>query len=435
MNINVIGGGLAGVEVAYKLSKNGILVNLYEMRPQKMTNVHQTPYLAEVVCSNSFKSKELRNAKGLLKYEMDRLDSLVLKMAYRSEVPAGKSLNIDREKFAKLITGYIENDENINIIREEKKDISEDELNIIATGPLTSEALSANISKILNKGSLYFYDALSPIIDGNSIDKEKTFYGLRYEKGEGKILNFPMDKEEYLQFYNELINAEKVKMKDVDSGIYFEACLPVEEIAQRGEDALRFGPLRPVGFREYIDHKPYAVAQARPETALYDSFELIGFQTRLTFSEQKRVLSLIPGLEKAKIIRYGIMHRNTYINSPEVLNKYFQTKNNKNLFFAGQITGVEGYVESAASGIITGLVVTQMLKSTGEIQLPDESTMIGNLIKYITTLPEKKFQPMSSNYGLIKREKKEKREDLIERSKISIEKYREDQRKRGVIFD
>ena len=434
MKVNVIGGGLAGVEIAYKLSKNGIKVNLYEMRPKKMTDVHRTSYFAEIVCSNSFKSKELRNAKGLLKYEMGKLDSLILRTAYENEVPAGKSLNIDREKFAKMITEYIESDENINIIREEKTKINDNKLNIIATGPLTSEILSREISKTIGEGSLYFYDALSPIVDGKSINREKTFYGLRYEKGEGKILNFPMNRDEYLHFYNELINAKKVPFKDVDSGVYFEACLPIEEIASRGEDALRFGPLRPVGFREYIDYKPYAVVQARPETNLYNSFELIGFQTRLTFGEQKRVFSLIPGLESAKFIRYGIMHRNTYINSPVVLNNYFQLKNNKNLFFAGQITGVEGYVESAASGIIVGILVSQLLNGL-KMELPDSNTMIGNLLGYVTTYDGKNFQPMSSNFGLIKREKNEKREDIIEKSKRSMEEYRNHLIKGGLIID
>ncbi len=237
-----------------------------------------------------------------------------------------------------------------------------------------------------------------------------------------------------MNFYKELIASKKVPIKDIDSGVYFEACLPVEEIAKRGMDALRFGPLRPVGFREYIDYKPYAVVQARPGTLLYDSFELIGFQTRLTYGEQKRVFSLIPGLENAKFIRYGIMHRNTYINSPKVLNRYFQLKDHDNIFFAGQITGVEGYVESAASGIITGILVSQFLKGK-KMELPDENTMLGNLLRYVTTTDEKEFQPMSSNFGLIKREKKEKREDLIEKSKISIKKYREDWKKKGVVFD
>ncbi|MCK4642778.1 methylenetetrahydrofolate--tRNA-(uracil(54)-C(5))-methyltransferase (FADH(2)-oxidizing) TrmFO [bacterium] len=428
MKVDIIGGGLAGVEAASILSSNGVKVTIWEMRPKKMTGIHKTGDLAEIVCSNSLKSMDPLTSKGLLKAEMRRLNSFVLKIAAETRVPAGRSLNVVREKFSRMITEELSNDPNIKIKREEVLDLAAFENIIIATGPLTSPSFSSFIQTLTGADSLYFYDAVSPVIRTDTIDMSQTFWGLRYGKGEGKLLNFPMDEAQYSAFYDELINAGTVPLNDVDEKLFFEACLPVEEIASRGKDSLCFGPLRPVGFRDYIEKRPHAVVQARPENNLYDAVELIGFQTRLKFEEQKRVLRMIPGLQSAKFLRYGIMHRNTYINSPGILQNGIKLidSGKKRIFFAGQLTGVEGYIESAASGIIAGLAMLQDLQK-GEFIIPGENTMTGALLRYLSSPPGKSgFKPMSANFGLLDGSaysKKTRRKRQFERSMGEIGEY------------
>lgn len=425
--VKIIGGGLAGSEAAYNLAQNNIKVKLYEMRSKVKTPVHKTNKLAELVCSNSFRSSDITNAVGLLKEEMRRLGSIILSAAEKYEIPGGTSLMVDRELFSNHITDLINNHPLIEVIEEEVSEINVDELTVIAAGPLASLKLSAEIQKYFGNDKLFFFDAVAPIIDKDSIDFNKCYFKSRYDKGEANYLNCPMTKSEYDLFYNELINAEKVIPKDFESNV-FEGCMPVEVLASRGIDTLRFGPLKPVGL-EHEGERPYAVVQLRPDNLHKTMYNMVGFQTHMTWGEQKRVIRLIPGLEKADILRYGVIHRNTYINSPEFLNSSYQSREYPNIFLAGQISGVEGYVESAASGLNVSYQIINYLKNN-EVKPFPEDTVIGSMGRYIST-PNVDFVPMNANFGLlppinIKARKREKREMMAKRSLESLSKYLED---------
>ena len=436
--INVIGGGLAGCEAAYQIAKRGIKVKLYEMKPVRFSPAHSNKDLAEIVCSNSFKSNLLTNACGLLKEELRILDSLLIKCADETSVPAGQALAVDREKFSALVTKYIKENPNIEIINKEVESIEEDAITIIATGPLTSEKLSKEILELTGENELYFYDAAAPIISKESIDFSIAFYGDRYsqekkkdeteeewksrqEKENKDYINLPMNKDEYEQFVNELVNAEIVQLHSFEKKEIFEGCMPIEIMAKRGIDTLRFGPLKPVGFDDpRTAQRPYAVVQLRQDNTEGTIFNMVGFQTNLKFGEQKRVFSLIPGLENADFIKYGVMHRNTYINSSKLLDETYNLKSNQNIFFAGQISGVEGYVESISSGLVAGLNAIKALKNKEKITLPN-ITVIGALAKYIST-ENKNFQPMNANFGILPelekntRDKKQRYTKMAERS-------------------
>ena len=425
--ITVIGGGLAGSEAAYQISKKGIDVKLYEMKPNKFSPAHNNENLAEIVCSNSFKSNLHTNACGLLKEELRLLDSLLIKTADEVAVPAGQALAVDREEFSKIITDKIKSLKNVEIIRKEVgknennvslKEISKNGIVIIATGPLTSDSLSKEIIELTGSQGLHFYDAAAPIIEKESINMNIAFWGDRYkqerekdeeieswkkrisEDTENNYINLPMNKEEYEKFCNELVNAEVVELHNFEKREIFEGCMPIEIMAKRGKDTLRFGPLKPVGFTDpRTGRRPYALVQLRQDDSEGKIFNLVGFQTNLKFGEQKRVFSLIPGLENAEFVKYGVMHRNTYINSTELLDNTYNMKNNHNVFFAGQITGVEGYVESIASGLIAGINAANMLQGKEKFVLPKE-TINGALADYIST-PKEKFQPMNANFGIV----------------------------------
>ncbi len=420
MKVAIIGGGLAGSEAAWYLANKGVKVNLYEMRPKKMTPAHKTGNLGELVCSNSLGSKELSTASGLLKKEMELLNSLIIKAAKEAYVPAGQALAVDREKFSNFITETLENHKNVNIIREEIKDINDlsEDIILIASGPLTSENLSNSLKNLIGENYLYFYDAIAPIVYADSIDFSKGFWGSRYGKGGNDYFNLPMTKEEYERFYKALISAQQVPLKDFERN-YYEACLPIEEIARRGKETLLYGPLKPVGL---IDPKtgkrPYAVVQLRKENKEGTLFNLVGFQTKLTYPEQKRVFRLIPGLENAEFARLGQIHRNTYINSPRLLNKDLSLKKKDNIFFAGQITGVEGYSESAASGIYAAINIFRKLNGKEPLIFPKE-TMIGALINYITDENKKEFQPMGANFGILPPLKEKIKDKKLKRLKYS----------------
>ena len=428
--IVVIGGGLAGSEAAYQIAKRGIDVKLYEMKPTNFSPAHKNENLAEIVCSNSFKSNLITNACGLLKEELRRLDSLLIKIADETSVPAGQALAVDREKFAAKVTSKLEelseknNFGKIEIIREEIEDVKEmakSGIVIIATGPLTSEKLAENIKSFTGEKELYFYDAAAPIIEKSSINFNIAFMGDRYGKGDSNYINLPMNKEEYEKFYNELINAEVVELKDFEKKEIFEGCMPVEVMAKRGIDTLRFGPLKPVGFEDKRTGKrPYALVQLRQDNEEGTLYNLVGFQTNLRFGEQKRVFSLIPGLENAEFVKYGVMHKNTYIDSSKLLDNTYNLKLNKNIYFAGQISGVEGYVESISSGYVAAINAVQQYNNKEKIVFSSE-TMIGALAKYIST-ENQKFQPMNANFGILPqfdekiRDKKEKYEKLAKRA-------------------
>ena len=415
--IVIIGGGLAGCEAAYQIAKRGIKVKLYEMKPVKFSPAHTNSNLAEIVCSNSLKSNLLTNACGLLKEELRNLDSLLIKCADETSVPAGQALAVDREKFSELITKRIKENPNIEIINKEVKQIEKDAITIIATGPLTSEGLIDQVLKLTGEEQLYFYDAAAPIILKDSINFDIAFYGDRYSQEKKKeetieewkerqnketkdYINLPMNKDEYEKFIQELINAEVVELHEFEKREIFEGCMPIEIMAKRGNDTLRFGPLKPVGFDDPRTAKrPYAVVQLRQDNKSGTIFNMVGFQTNLKFGEQKRVFSLIPGLEKAEFVKYGVMHRNTYINSTKLLDQTYQLIKNKNVYFAGQITGVEGYVESISSGLIAGINAVQNFNKKDKIIFPKE-TVLGALSQYIST-PNKKFQPMNANFGIL----------------------------------
>ncbi len=426
--ITVIGGGLAGCEAAYQIAKKGIKVKLYEMKPNKYSPAHSNKNLAEIVCSNSFKSNNLTNACGLLKEELRKLDSLLIKIADRTSVPAGQALAVDREKFSKAVTEEIEKNPNIEIVRKEVEKIETDEITIIATGPLTSEKLSKEINKLTGDENLYFYDAAAPIIDKSTIDFNIAFYGDRYGKqGDNSYINLPMNKEEYEAFYNELVNAEIVTLHDFEKKEIFEGCMPIEIMAKRGADTIRFGPLKPVGFTDpRTGNRPYALVQLRQDNEQGTLYNMVGFQTNLKYGEQKRVFSMIPGLENAEFVKYGVMHRNTFINSSKILTNTYNLKENTSIYFAGQISGVEGYVESIASGLAAGLNAVAQFENKERIVFPKE-TVIGALADYISTENEK-FQPMNANFGILP-ELEEKIKDKWQRyeklSKRSLQKLDE----------
>lgn len=400
--INVIGAGLAGCEAAFAIANKGIKVNLYEMKPNKKTPAHKNDNFAELVCSNSLKASRVDSAAGLLKEEMRQFSSLCLQAADNCSVAAGGALAVDRELFAQYITEKIINHPNITVINEVVNEIPTDFVTVIATGPLTDGVLAENISKLCEGGNLSFYDAAAPIVSKESLDFSKVFYGARYGKGGDDYINCPMNKEEYTLFYNELINAESAPIHEFDKqpNVY-EGCMPIEILAKRGEDSIRFGPLKPVGLRDpRTDRRPWAVVQLRAENREGTLYNLVGFQTNLKFPEQKRVFSLIPGLQNAEFMRFGVMHRNSFINSPKILSGDLSLKSNPNIFFAGQLSGVEGYMESAASGIIAGLNAVARLNEADPVILP-KFTMIGALLGYITDESVSNFQPMGANFGII----------------------------------
>ena len=420
--ITIIGGGLAGSEAAYQIAKRGIKVKLYEMKPKKFSPAHNNENLAEIVCSNSFKSNSITNACGLLKEELRRLDSLLIKVADETAVPAGQALAVDREKFAEEVTKEIKANPNIEVINSECDKIDNEELTIIATGPLTSSKMSDEIIKLTGKEHLAFYDAAAPIIEKETIDFNIAFYGDRYGKeGDSSYINLPMNKEEYERFYNELVNAEVVTLHEFEKREIFEGCMPIEIMAKRGVDTIRFGPLKPVGFIDpRTNERPYALVQLRQDNKQGTLYNMVGFQTNLKFGEQKRVFSMIPGLGNAEFVKYGVMHRNTFINSPELLDNTYNLKSNSNIYFAGQITGVEGYVESIASGLVVGINASLKFKGE-EKQVFSEKTIIGALANYIST-ENKKFQPMNANFGILPeleekiKDKQKRYEKLAQRS-------------------
>lgn len=434
MYINVIGAGLAGCEAAMQIAKRGVKVRLYEMKPVKKTPAHHTDLFGELVCSNSLKAMRVESSAGLLKEEMRRLDSFHMKCADKCKVPAGGALAVDRDIFSKLVTEGIKSNPNIEVITEEISEILDDAITIVATGPLTSEPLADTISKMFGD-SLSFFDAAAPIVTAESVDMDYAFCASRYERGYGDdYINCPMNKEEYETFYNELVNAERAPLHDFDvnNPKVYEGCMPVEVMAQRGEGTLRFGPMKPVGLvNPRTGHRPWAVLQLRKENSEGTMYNLVGFQTNLKFPEQKRVFSLIPALHKADFVRYGVMHRNTFICSPKVLNSDYSVKENSRLFFAGQLTGVEGYMESAASGIIAGINACRRLLDKPSLVLPRE-TMIGSLTSYISDPTVTKFQPMGANFGVLPelenrpRDKKERGAAYSKRALEAIDKYLEE---------
>lgn len=416
MKVKIIGAGLAGCEAAWQLVKRGIEVELYEMKPKKFSPAHSNENFAELVCSNSLKADRLENACGLLKEEMRYFDSLMMEAADISRVPAGGALAVDRDIFAQYITDKLKNHPLVTVINEEVTEINTDEYTIIATGPLTSDGLALSISKLTGGNELYFYDAAAPIVTEESIDKDKVFKAARYDRGEADYINCPMTKDEYTAFYNELISAETAPLKEFENQKVFEGCMPVEVMAKRGEQTLVFGPLKPVGLVNPKTGKDdsYAVVQLRQDNKEGTLYNLVGFQTNLKWGEQKRVFSMIPGLENAEFVRYGVMHRNTYINSPTLLDKYYRMRKYPKIFFAGQITGVEGYVESASSGILAGYNMAALLTGRNMFE-PDGKTCIGALPLYISNQANTNFQPMNANFGII--------EGLNEKVRKKSERY------------
>lgn len=397
--VNVIGAGLAGSEAAWQLAKRGIKVKLYEMRPVKQTPAHHTEKFAELVCSNSLRANTLTNAVGVLKEEMRLLDSVIISSADASSVPAGGALAVDRHEFAGRVTESVKNHPNVIVVNEEVTEIPNGPT-VIATGPLTSEALSQKLKEIMEEEYLYFYDAAAPIIEKDSIDMDKVYLKSRYDKGEAAYLNCPMTEEEFNRFYEALISAETVPLKEFEKEIFFEGCMPIEVMASRGKKTMLFGPLKPVGLEDpKTGKRPYAVVQLRQDDAAGTLYNIVGFQTHLKWGPQKEVLQLIPGLENAEIVRYGVMHRNTFINSPKVLQPTYQFRNRHDLFFAGQMTGVEGYVESAASGLIAGINASRVAQGLEPVIFPAETAM-GSMARYITSTNAKTFQPMNANFGL-----------------------------------
>jgi len=427
-SIKVIGAGLAGAEAAWQIARQGIQVKLYEMRPVKMTPAHHTAWFAELVCSNSLKGAGLDNACGLLKEELRRLNSLLIKVADESAVPAGGALAVDREKFSHEVTEALENHPLINVHREEVRELPQGEVAVIATGPLTSEALAKEIQKFTGEDYLSFYDAAAPIVTLESIDMNKAFWASRYDKGEADYLNCPMTKEEYELFYQELVNAETAEIKGFERGKVFEGCMPIEVMAARGEQTLAFGPLKPVGLVDpRTGKRPYAVVQLRKENREGTLFNLVGFQTNLKWGEQQRVFRLIPGLENAEFVRYGVMHRNTFLNAPKVLKADFSLQKEPRLFFAGQITGVEGYVESVASGLVAGINAARRLRNQPTLVFPQE-TALGALAHHLEGSPSVDFQPMNINFGIIpplESRLKAKRERNLQISQRALAKLEE----------
>lgn len=426
MEIKIIGGGLAGVEAAYQLIKRGYSVKLYEMRPNVSTPAHTTENLAELVCSNSLKSIDISTPQGALKREMSAFSSIVMEASAYAKVPGGGALVVDRELFSKKIEEILSSYKNFTLIREECTTI--DDYTIVASGPLSSKGIEESIKKLTNESYLHFYDAVAPIIKKSSIDLESAFFAARYNKGDDDYINCPMNKEEYLNFYQNLRDAAVVILKAFEKGDFFEACMPIEAMAKRQEDTMRFGPLKPVGiYNPKTNLRPYAVVQLRKEDNYDNLYNIVGFQTNLKFSEQERVFRLIPALKDAEFVRYGVMHRNTYINSPKVLTKYLNLKDNDKIFFAGQVTGVEGYMESAMSGIIAGINMARCIECKPLLELPKD-TMIGSLLNYIST-DNSNFSPMHVNFGILSelddkiKDKKERKTAYSERAYSEIIKH------------
>lgn len=428
-SINVIGAGLAGSEAAWQLAERGVRVDLFEMRPTKKTPAHQTDQFAELVCSNSLRGAAIENAVGLLKEEMRRLSSLIMSSADHNAVPAGGALAVDRELFSSEITKRLEQHPNVCIHREEVHKIPQTGITIVASGPLTSDDLAEDIQKLTGVQALSFYDAAAPIVTLESIDLEKAFWASRYDKGEADYLNCPMTREEYDTFYKALIEAEMAEVQGFEQGQVFEGCLPVEVMAKRGPQTLTFGPLKPVGLVDpRTEKRSFAVVQLRKENQAGTLFNLVGFQTHLKWGEQKRVFSLIPGLEKAEFVRFGVMHRNTFLNAPKVLNADFSLRCKPDLFFAGQMTGVEGYVESAASGLLAGLNAWRRLSQINTLIFPPE-TALGGLARHLEGSPSQSFQPMNINFGLLPplaeriRDKREKNTKISERALAALSEF------------
>lgn len=422
MEIKVIGGGLAGAEAAYQIAGRGGSVTLYEMRPQVSTPAHKTAYLSELVCSNSLKSKDLTNAHGLLKEEMKILDSLVVRMALECAIPGGKALVVDRERFAKNITEEIEKNPRIRLVREEIKDIPQG-IAVIATGPLTSDSLTEQLTRLTGEDNFAFFDAVSPIVDASSVDMKNAFFGSRYEKEKSNdYLNCPLSEEEYDLFYEALTGAKKVEFRDFEKTTFFEGCLPVEVMAERGKQTLLYGPMKPVGLiDEHTGRRPFAVVQLRKENAEGTMFNLVGYQTKLTYPEQDRVFRMIPALRNTVFLRYGSVHRNTYVNSPKILDRSLRMIKAGSLFLAGQITGVEGYIESASMGLVAG--ISSCCHALGQTFIPPpEDTCIGALLSYITS-ENPHFQPMNINFGIVKGYNKRDKNKTVETALESIKRW------------
>ena len=430
----IVGAGMAGSEAAWQVAQRGIKVDLYEMRPEKSTPAHKTEKFAELVCSNSLRGAGLENAVGLLKEEMRQLNSIIMESADINRVPAGGALAVDREGFSQYITDKVKNHPNVTVINKEIETIpqEDDAITIIASGPLTSEVLAKSIGELTGQDYFYFYDAAAPLISKESIDMSKAYRASRYGKGTADYINCPMDKEEYEKFWQELTTAELAPIKEFEKAKFFEGCMPVEEMARRGIDTLLYGPLKPVGLEDpKTGKRPYAVVQLRQDNAADSLYNIVGFQTHLKWPEQKRVFGLIPGLENAEFVRYGVMHRNTFINSPELLRPTLQYKDREDLLFAGQMTGVEGYIESAASGLVAGVNAADLAKGENPVIFP-EQTAHGSMCKYITSAVAKHFQPMNANFGLMPpleeriRDKKLKKQKIAERALEFLAKFKID---------
>jgi len=429
-HINVIGAGLAGSEAAWQAAQRGVHVDLYEMRPVKTTPAHHTAQFAELVCTNSLRANQITNAVGLLKEEMRQLNSVILAAADQNAVPAGGALAVDREPFSASVTERIKSLPNVTVHNEELTAFPEGPT-VVATGPLTSPELAKQIQALNDSDGLYFYDAAAPILDKNSIDFDKVYLKSRYDKGEAAYLNCPMDKQEFETFYKALITAETAEMHDFEDEKFFEGCMPIEVMAKRGLKTMLFGPLKPVGLEDPRTVKqPYAVIQLRQDNAAGSLYNIVGFQTHLKWGEQKRVFRLIPGLENAEFVRYGVMHRNTFMRSPELLEPTYQSKKRADLFFAGQMTGVEGYVESAASGLVAGLNAARLAQEQAPVVFPQE-TAIGAMAHYITHTSAKHFQPMNANFGIVKalpqkiRDKQLRNQTLAERSLATLAEFKQ----------
>ncbi|WP_373385074.1 FADH(2)-oxidizing methylenetetrahydrofolate--tRNA-(uracil(54)-C(5))-methyltransferase TrmFO [Vagococcus fluvialis] len=428
MKVTVIGAGLAGSEAAFQVAEAGIKVDLYEMRAVKKTPAHHTDKFAELVCTNSLRGNSVTIAAGLLKEEMRYLDSVIIDSADVNQVPAGGALAVDRESFSQYITDKVTNHENVTVHHEEITEIPEDGITIIATGPLTSEPLAESIKEFTESEGLYFYDAAAPILDKNTIDMDKVYLKSRYDKGEAAYLNCAMNKEEFYAFREALITAEVAPLKSFEKEKFFEGCMPIEVMAARGEKTMTFGPLKPVGLEDpKTGKRAYAVVQLRQDDAAASLYNIVGFQTHLKWGEQKRIIQMIPGLENAEIVRYGVMHRNTFMNSPELLEPTYQSKKRPTLLFAGQMTGVEGYVESAASGLVAGINAARLAKNKEPIVFP-ETTAMGSMAHYITHTSGKNFQPMNANFGIFPelpmkiRDKKERYQAIADRALKDIKK-------------
>ncbi|WCG23641.1 methylenetetrahydrofolate--tRNA-(uracil(54)-C(5))-methyltransferase (FADH(2)-oxidizing) TrmFO [Vagococcus lutrae] len=431
-HVTIIGAGLAGSEAAWQAANAGVKVTLYEMRPKKSSPAHHTEQFAELVCSNSFRAKGLGNAVGVLKEEMRQFNSLIMSAAAKHEVPAGGALAVDRHLFSAEVTKQLKNHPNITVVNEEITEIPTDGITVIATGPLTSESLAKSIVEMTDSEGLYFYDAAAPIIEKSSIDMDKVYLKSRYDKGEAAYLNCPMSKEEFYAFREALVEAEVAPLNSFEKETYFEGCMPIEVMANRGEKTMLFGPMKPVGLEDpKTGKRPYAVVQLRQDNAAGSLYNIVGFQTHLKWGEQKRIIQMIPGLENAEIVRYGVMHRNTFMNSPELLLPTYQAQGDERLFFAGQMTGVEGYVESAASGLLAGLNAARLAQEKAPLIFPRETAM-GALAYYITHTDAKHFQPMNVNFGIIAdlperiREKKERNEQIAQRALAHIETIKQE---------